>query len=781
MMDKFSVIGQSVPRLESEEKVTGRLKYLEDLKLAGLLQAKILRSPHAHATIRQIDARQAAQLPGVAAVLTRDDVLNNPAYDSHYGPIYKDQTIVALDKVRYVGDPVAAVAATRADIAEEALELIEVDYDELPAVFDPEEALAKTAPVLHEKVEMRQHGFADVGGIRPVDGTNICNHFHLSLGDVEKGFRESDHVFENFFSSPAAQHSALEPHMAIASWDGPGRLTIWATVQNPFVNRDLLSEIFHLPLSKIRVISLNIGGGYGSKLYPKLEPVVAALSLKAKRPVAITLTREEVFQTITKHGAKIYLKTGVRKDGRILARQCRIYLDTGAYAEIGPRVSKKSGYTAAGPYDIPNVLVDSYLAYTNKVPAGAFRGFGVTQSNWAHESEMDIIARALQMDPLELRRKNLLREGGIGVTGEHLHGVAIRECLDKVAEAIGWGKPAAPSSPRMARGKGLACLIKATVTPSVSTALIRLNEDGSATVYVGTADVGQGSDTVMAQIVSEELRIPMDQVQILHSDTDYTPYDLSTSSSRSTFHMGRAVQLAAEDIRRQLACLAAPLFRVGPEEIVFENQEVRPRDGGEGLSYRDLFMKHYGIKGINLYGRGLLKTDAKQKSGEPQTSVFWTTGAAAAEVEVDRETGQVRVVRYATAADVGKALNPFFCEQQLRGAAISGIGQALMEQLVYQDGLLINPNFLDYNLPRFLDIPEEIIPILVELPHPDGPFGAKGLGETALIPAPPAIANAVEDAVGARIKDLPITPEKVFLAMQRKREEEVAQVHLAKS
>jgi CO/xanthine dehydrogenase Mo-binding subunit len=333
----------------------------------------------------------------------------------------------------------------------------------------------------------------------------------------------------------------------------------------------------------------------------------------------------------------------------------------------------------------------------------------------------------------------------------------------------------------MARGKGLACLIKATVTPSVSTALIRLNEDGSATVYVGTADIGQGSDTVMAQIVSEELRIPMDQIQILHSDTDYTPYDLSTSSSRSTFHMGRAVQLAAEDIRRQLACLAAPLFRVGPEEIVFENQEVRPRDGGEGLSYRDLFMKHYGIKGINLYGRGLLKTDAKQKSGEPQTSVFWTTGAAAAEVEVDRETGQVRVVRYATAADVGKALNPFFCEQQLRGAAISGIGQALMEQLVYQDGLLINPNFLDYNLPRFLDIPEEIIPILVELPHPDGPFGAKGLGETALIPAPPAIANAVEDAVGARIKDLPITPEKVFLAMQRKREEEVAQVHLAKS
>ncbi len=779
-MDKFSVIGQSVPRLESEEKVTGRLKYLEDLKLTGLLHGKILRSPHAHATIRHIDTRQAEKLPGVVAVLTRDDITNNPAYDSHYGPVYKDQTIVALDKVRYVGDPVAAIAATRVDIAEEALELIEVDYEELPAVLDQEEALAETAPVLHEKIEIRRQGFADVGGIRPVDGTNICNHFHLSKGDVETGFQESDYIFENVFTSPSAQHSALEPFTAIASFDRPKRLTIWATVQNPFVIRDQMAEVFHLPLSKVRVISLNLGGGFGSKLYPKLEPLVAALAHKAKRPVAITLTREEVFLTITKHGAKIYLKTGVKKDGRILARQCRIYLDTGAYAEIGPRVSKKSGYTAAGPYEIPNILIDSYLVYTNKVPAGAFRGYGVSQSNWAHESEMDMIARALKMDPLELRRKNLLPEGGTAVTGEPVHSLAIRECLDEVAAAVEWGRRAEPANSSVARGKGLACLIKATVTPSVSSALIRLNEDGSVTLYVGTADIGQGSDTVMAQIASEELHIPLDQVSVVHSDTDYTPYDLTTSSSRSTFHMGRAVQLAAQDIRRQLACMAAPLFRVSPEDIVFENQEVRPRDGSTpSLSYQALLMKCFGIKGINVFGKGLFKTDTRQKSGEQQTSAFWSTGAAAAEVEVDRETGQVRVVRYATAADVGKALNPLFCKQQLRGGAITGIGQALLEQLVYQDGLLINPNFLDYNLPSFLDIPEEIIPILVERPHPEGPFGAKGLGETALIPAPPAIANAIEDAVGVRIRDLPITPEKVFLALQRKREKQIGQPTLS--
>jgi len=769
-------IGQSAPRIESEEKVTGRLQYLEDLKLSGVLHAKILRSPVAHARIRQIDVREAVKLPGVAAVLTREDVVGNPAYDAHYGPVYKDQTIVAVEKVRYVGDPVAAVAATRVDIAEEALDLIEADYDELPAVFDAEEALAEGAPVLHDKVEMRRDGFADVGGIRPVDGTNLCNQMHVSKGDVERGFRESDHIFENVFTSPSAQHSSLEPHTAIANFegrgDGAGRLTVWATVQNPFVIRDLLAEIFHLPLAKVRVIALNLGGGYGSKLYPKLEPLAAALAHKAKRPVAITLTREEVFQTLTKHAARIYLKTGVKSDGRIVARQCRIYLDTGAYAEIGPRVSKKSAYTAAGPYDIPNVQVDSYLAYTNKTPAGAFRGYGVSQSTWAHESEIDIIAGALAIDPLELRRRNLLTEGSTAITGEPLPGLALRECLDEVAAAIEWGKgaePASPDNPSVARGKGLACLIKTTVTPSVSSALIRLNEDGSATLYVGTADIGQGSDTVLVQIASEELRIPMEHVQVVHSDTDLTPYDLSTSSSRSTFHMGRAVQLAAEDIRKQLACLAAPVFGVGAEDVVLENQEAKPRDGSQpGLSYKALFMKAYGIKGINLFGKGLFKTATKQKSGDPQTSVFWSIGAAAAEVEVDRETGQVRVVRYATAADVGKALNPFLCRQQLRGGAITGIGLALMEQLVYQDGLLINPNFLDYNLPRFLDIPEEMIPILVENPHPDGPYGAKGLGETALIPAPPAIANAVADAVGARVKDLPITPERVFLAMRKR-------------
>jgi len=764
-----SIIGQSIPRVEGKDKVTGRLTYLGDLQISGMLHGKILRSGHAHAKIRGIDASRAAKLPGVVAVLTRDDVIGNPRYHSHYGPVLKDQPIVALDRVRYVGDPVAAVAATGPEVAEEALELIEVDYEELPEVTDPEEALAEEAPLLHEKMELPRQGFVDLKDVDPKEGTNTCNHFHLEKGDVEKGFAESDYVFEDVFTSPATQHAALETHIAIAQFDQTSKLKIWSTVQNPFVIRDQMAALFKLPLSMVRVISLYLGGAYGSKLYPKLEPLVAALAYKAGRPVGITLTREEVFQTITKHAAKIYLKTGVKKDGTILARSCRIYLNTGAYAEIGPRVCKKSGYTAAGPYETPHLEIDSQVIYTNTVPAGAFRGFGVSQSCWAHESQMDMIARALEMDPLELRLKNLLDEGGEFATGERIHSFAMKECVEKVAAAVQWGKASPLSTPSKARGKGLACLIKATVTPSISSALVRLNEDGSAHVYVGTVEVGQGSDTVMAQIVNQELAIPMDQIFVVHSDTDTAPYDLTTSSSRSTFHMGRAVQLAAQDIKEQLACMAGPkIFGTSPDDVIFENQSLRAKNGDASgaISYGELLIKQFGIKGANLAGKGTVKTSAVNEKGEPQTSAFWFAGAGAAEVEVERETGMVRVVRYATSADVGKALNPLACEQQLRGAAIMGIGQALMEEMVYQEGLLINPNFLDYNLPRFLDVPEEIIPILVERPHPEGPYGAKGVGESGIIPTAPAIANAIEDAVGVRIKDLPITPEKVLSALQ---------------
>lgn len=779
-MTEYLTVGKSLPRLDLREKVTGRAVYTADMKLPGMLYAKLLRSPLPHAKVVSIDASRAEALPGVVAVLTRNDLIGNQRIDPYYGPVYKDQAIVALDKVRYVGDIVAAVAAVDEQTALEALDLIEVEYEELPAVFDALEAMKPGAPIIHEQVKHSQFGFADLVDIDPVAGTNICSYFKLRKGDVERGFGEADYVFEDVFTSQDTQHCALEVHTSIAMVEA-GKLTVWSSTQSPFLIRTTLADIFKIPASSVRVIVPYVGGGYGSKLYPKLEPVVSALAWKTGRPVKIALTREEVFATITRHSATIKIKTGVKKDGTITARECEVVLDTGAYAEIGPRVSKKSGFTAAGPYKIPNVKLDSYCVYTNKVPAGAFRGFGVPQSTWAYESQIDMIAERLGLDPLEIRLKNLYDEGSEFITGETLRNVeGLKECLRKAAAAVNWGEKkeasADPDKNHLARGKGLACLIKSTLTPSISSAIVKLNEDGSVSIFAATVEIGQGSDTALAQIASEELGVPIEQVRVARPDTDLAPYDLYTASSRSTFHMGRAVQMAARDVKEQLIEIVAGIIGASPDELEARNQRVYLKsDPSKGLSYQEAILKHFGMKGGSLIGKGLLKTSKKGKMGEPVTSVFWFVAAAAAEVEVDRETGEVKILKYVSATDVGKAINPLACVQQINGGAITGVGQTLMEKLVYENGQLINPNFIDYNLPRFLDVPEEMVSILVEIPHEDGPFGAKGVGETALIPVPPAVANAVADAVGVRIKDLPITPEKILAALgEKKREMEKA-------
>ncbi|HJX10430.1 MAG TPA: molybdopterin cofactor-binding domain-containing protein, partial [Candidatus Binatia bacterium] len=432
-------IGKTFRRLDYEIKVTGKAQYLGDMIVPGMCHGKILRSPYPHARIKRIDAAKALKVPGVVAVLTRDDILHDAAIEPYYGPVFKDQTIVAVEKVRHVGDPVAAVAALTVDAAEEALKLIEVEYEELPAVLTVEDAIKPNPTLVHESVRIPESGFADLTELKPVDGTNICTHFRLNRGDIEKGFAESDRIFEDTFTLPATQHSFLETHACIASVEPGGRITVWATTQNPFVVRTQLANIFKVPVSKVRIIVPYLGGGYGGKVYPKIEPITVALAQKAGRPVRVVLSREEVFYTITKHAAVLRMKTGVKNDGTLVARECQIHLDTGAYAEIGPRVAKKSGYTAAGPYRIPNLKIDSYSVYTNKPPAGAFRGFGVSQSAWAVESQMDIIAAALKMDPLEIRLKNGYDEGDKFVTEETLRSVGLKECLSEVAKSIGWG------------------------------------------------------------------------------------------------------------------------------------------------------------------------------------------------------------------------------------------------------------------------------------------------------------------------------------------------------
>jgi CO/xanthine dehydrogenase Mo-binding subunit len=763
-------IGKTFRRLDYESKVTGRAQYLADMNIPGMCHGKILRSPYAHARIKSIDSSRAAKVPGVVAMLTRDDILNDEGIEPYYGPVFKDQTIVAVEKVRHVGDPVAAVAALTADAAEAALGLIEVDYEELPAVLDVQESLKPNATLIHDSVKLPESGFADLAELKPVEGTNLCTHFKLVRGNIEKGFAEADRVFEDTFTLPATQHSFLETHACIASVEPSGRITVWATTQNPFVVRTQLANIFKVPVSKVRVVVPYLGGGYGGKVYPKVEPITVALAQKAGRPVRVVLSREEVFYTITKHAAVIRMKTGVKNDGTLVARECEIHLDTGAYAEIGPRVAKKSGYTAAGPYKIPHLKIDSYSVYTNKPPAGAFRGFGVSQSAWAVESQMDIIAAVLQMDPLELRKKNGYDEGDRFVTEEKLHAVGLKQCLNEVAESIGWdsnkfkasnGQSSASGSLR--RGKGLACMIKATITPSISCAVVKFNEDASLSLYTGTVEMGQGSETVLAQIAGKELGIALSKIQVLGVDTDVVPYDLTTSSSRSTFHMGKAVQLAAQDILRQLREIAAKEYGVPEEKIRFADGKIRLPE--TQLDYAELMLKRFGMRGGTLVGEGEVKTSTKDEYGDKSTSAFWFLAAGAAEVEVDIDTGKFKLVKYATAVDVGKALNPLGCRQQLAGAAITGMGQAMFEEIAYDNGQLINPNLVDYVLPSLGDMPPIIDPICVEVPDRNGPFGAKGIGESALIPVAPAIANAIYDAVGIRIKDLPIKAERVYLGL----------------
>ncbi len=769
-------IGKTFRRLDYLAKVTGRASYLADIKISGVCHGKILRSPYPHARIVRIDASKALKVPGVVAVLTRDDILDHQGIDPYYGPVFKDQTIVAVEKVRHVGDPVAGVAALDLDAAEEALANIEVEYEELPAILDVHGALKKGAPLVHDSIKLPESGFADLADLRPVEGTNICTHFKLRKGDVEKGFAESDQIFEDTFTLPAAQHAFLEPHACIALVEPGQRMTVWSTTQNPFVVRTQLANIFKLPVSRVRVIVPYLGGGYGGKVYPKIEPLTVALALKAGRPVRVVLTREEVFHTITKHAAVIRMKTGVKKDGTLIARECEVLLDTGAYAEIGPRVAKKSGYTAAGPYRIPHLKIDSMSIYTNKPPAGAFRGFGVSQSAWAHESQMDIIAAALKIDPLALRMKNGYDENDAFVTGERLTSIGFKRCLTEVAKAIQWeekvqgfkgSKVQGSEGTNIKRGKGIACLIKATITPSVSSAVVKLNEDGSASIYAGTIEMGQGSETTLAEIAGRELGIPLEKIQVLGVDTDVVPYDLTTSSSRSTFHMGKAVQLAALDVKSQLKQIVVQDYGIPPEQIEFTEGKIRLPESV--LDYKDVMFKRFGMQGGTLVGQGQIKTKTVDERGEKTTSAFWFVGAGAAEVEVDSETGKLKLLRYVTAVDVGKAISVLGCRQQLAGAAITGMGQALFEELVYDNGQMINPNFIDYILPSLGDMPQRIEPILVEVPHREGPFGAKGIGETALIPVAPAIANAVFDAVGVRIKDLPIKAEKIFLALEEKR------------
>jgi len=746
-----SQVGRSVPRLEGRAKVTGRAEYIHNLRLPGMLHGKIFRSAVAHGRIRRIDIDAARRVPGVHAVFTSDDV-RRLIPDPYYGPAFHDQPILAIDKVRHIGEPVAVVLAEDPHVAEEAARLIVAEYDELPAVTDEVEAM--TSNVIVHDVLKPAGIFPDLKHLEGRKGTNIALDFRLRRGDAAKAFAEAAHVFEHTFRTQPVMHTPLEPFVSAAE-PGDGTLTIYTASQSPSFVRIEIARLLGWPENRVRVKTAFLGGGFGAKLYIKLEALVAALALLARRPVKISLTMDEQFFTITKHPSTFRIKSAVAKDGRVTARECEVWWNGGAYADIGPRVTQKSGFTAAGPYDIDNVSIDSYALYTNRPPAGALRGFGIPQLVWAYESHTDVIARALGIDPVEFRRRNLLRDGRPQATGTMMKDAAIDKVLDRLVERLGWSRSFDRGHGTVKRGRGLAIGFKASIAPTTSVAILNIYADGSCALYCSTVDMGQGSDTAMAQIAAEALDIPAETVRVVHPDTDVTPYDMATLGSRSTYHMGHAVKRAAEDARAKIDALKGELG-------------LPP---GSNVPLADLFRRKYGMQAGNIVGVGSFVpgyASPDHATGlTPNATPFWMVGGTGAEVDVDTETGHVSVARLINVADVGTPINPRIVETQLSGGAIMQLGFTMQEQMEFAGGQLLNPNLADYKIPGMRDLPARIESEAIDAVEQGGPFGAKGVGESATFGVSPAIANAIDDAVGVRLMELPLTPEAVFRALRK--------------
>ncbi|OFW49777.1 MAG: aldehyde oxidase [Acidobacteria bacterium RIFCSPLOWO2_12_FULL_68_19] len=760
-------IGRSMPRLESTAKVDGSAEYIHNLRLPGMLYGRIHRSAIAHGRIVRIDASAALAVDGVHAVVTADEVATLVP-DPYYGPALHDQPILATGKVRHVGEPVAVVLASDPHVAEEAADLVSVEYAPLEAVFDEVAAAAPGAPILHD--ELKPAGtFTDLEHLAGRRGTNVALDARLRCGDVEEGFARADHLFEHTFRTGKVTHTTFEPMVSVAEPHGTNGLTIHTSSQSPSFVRTEISRLLGWPENRVRVRTAFLGGGFGAKLYIKLEAMAAVCALLVGKPVRIALTMDEQFSTITKHGATVRIKTGVTRDGRMIARQVETFWNGGAYADIGPRVTQKSGFTAAGPYDIEHIKLDNYAVYTNDPPAGALRGFGISQLVWAYERQSDIIARTLGIDPLEFRRRNALRNGGRHATGTIVYGMEIDAVLDRLAEEMEWHRPIDRGSGTVRRGRGIAIGVKACVSPTTSTAAVHVNGDGSCAVHASTVDMGQASDTTLAQIAAEVLGLPTAAIRVVHPDTDVTPYDMATLGSRSTFHMGNAVRGAAEDARGQLLRIAAGALGVVIDDLECTDGAIVSRTGTR-MTFRDVMRARFAMQAGTIVGLGAYTPSYKKPDLEtgrsPDITPFWMLGGAGAEIEVDCETGRISVARLVNVADVGRAINPASVERQLTSAAIMQTGFTLFEEMALSDGQVLNASLADYKIPGLLDLPRELTGSFVEIPHRDGPFGAKGVGETGVFSPSPAIANALYDATGVMVYETPLTPERVLRAIR---------------
>lgn len=753
----LAVVGTSVFKIDGIEKVTGSALYAADVRLPGMLYGKIKRSPHPHARIVSIKTDKALALPGVKAVLTFKNVpqvKHAGAPAPRISSLVPDQNILA-DKVRYVGDGLAAVAAASEEVASAALELIEVEYDLLPAVYDPEEAMKPDAPRIHD-----------------TERNLVVPPFVIKRGDVDRGFAEADLIVEGHYSTGRPAPAYMEPNACVCRFDDTGKLTIWSSTQCAFMVRGILSEVLDIPLHKIRVIVEHMGGGFGAKqdIYQH-EFVCALLARETGRPVKMEYSRAEAFLgSKSRHPVQVYLKHGVKRDGALVARQARYLADTGAYASHGP------GITAVGCIDLTslyrceeNLDIEGTVVYTNNPIAGAFRGYGAVQAFFALDCQMDEIAHSLGLDPVELRLKNAVGEGNLSPSGHHLHGNGLAACLRAGAEEIGWferdRRKSAPGSP-VKRGWGVGTEMHSSgAYPDIkekSNATLRLNEDGTVTLLTGVADLGTGAYTAMAQIAAETLNIPFQDIQVVRGDTDVVPFDIGAYASRTTYVGGTTVVKAATDLKEKLLKLAAEKLEAAPQDLVVQAGRIEVRGvPSRGLSIKEL-----------VQGSGGMTPETLTGQATHEAEVAYSFAAHFVEVEVDTETGQVRVKQVVAVHEVGKAINPIGVEGQIEGGLQQGIGHSLTEDLVVDKstGRTLNANFVDYKMPLAMDMPRIKTIILEEAPDSDGPFGAKGVGEDPIIAIGPAIANAVYDAIGVRMRELPITPEKVLKALREKRQ-----------
>lgn len=777
-MSKY--IGVSVPRVDGVKKVTGAAKYVGDMKWPRMLYAKCVKSPYAHAKIVSIDISAAKALKGVHDVITGD-------YYTKRGGLYlEDKNFLAVNTVKFYGEPVVAIAAETPEIAEAACDLVKVEYEPLPVINNPMEGMAKDAVLIHPEL----HTYKVVPIFHPQAHTNISHHHIIRKGDADAAFKYAEehpdeyYITEHEYHVPHVQHTPIENHIAVAQYEPDGKCTVWASCQSPYAVRQALSATFDIPLNKMRIISPYVGGGFGAKAGTTIEGIIIPLAMHSKgRPVMMEYTREEEFvNSYVRQGLYTKIKTAVRKsDGKFLAVQNNFYWDGGAYTEYGVNIVKASGFASTGPYEFDNVKTDAYCVYTNNPVGGPYRGFGMCEIHFGIEQNIDEVAKEIGMDPIEIRRVNGLAPGKSTGTGEIMKSCGFLEALDQVAEAIQYDKPCdPPSGPHKVRGKGIAGGWKSPSQPTNagSAAIIRMNEDGTFFLMTSGHDIGQGSDTALTQIAAEVLCCDPSKFTIRTGDTDHTPYEWQTVASRITYCAGNAIKLAAEDLKEKLLDLAQIKLGYIKRELYLEDGWIINRNHPEsrmpmsdlalGLAFED--GSGYGGPAIGV-GTFTLPNNINYDPAtgySPKPAAFWTTAVAGAEVEIDTETGVIEVKKMVESCDPGHIVNPELYKAQVEGGMMQALGTVLFEELKLKDGKVLNKSFVDYKIPTIDNAPETFIAMGVEHPEETGPYGARGIGEPAMVPGAPAIANAIYNATGCRFTEMPITPERMLKALQEK-------------